>query len=179
MCANFGFGFKVSIWRGTRITVSAKMEALDPITEHETSDLDAPRNGELLYILVIQLQSCILHCDGLILTWRDSNVDCCKICGCIQFSFIDLWSWILDIFGLRNQHYIACDLRNMLWLEICVIWSFNLCSKHIFGYLVAENFGSWNITDGWKFNASVKSEIGRCWNDLVLVLHWEEDLRAF
>ena len=151
MCANFGFGFKVSIWRGTRITVSAKMEALNPITEHETSDLDAPRNGELLYILVIQLQSCILHCDGLILTWRDSNVDCCKICGCIQFSFIDLWSWILDIFGLRNQHYIAYDIRNILWLEICVIWSFKCVQRTSNTCLVF-----WWL----KFNAFVKCETG-------------------
>ena len=34
-------------------------EVVDPISEHEPSDLDAPLKGELMYILVIQLKLCI------------------------------------------------------------------------------------------------------------------------
>ena len=62
MCVNLGFGCN-----GTRSNTYPKNEAknnmevatietplvLDPILEHETSNLDAPPKCELMYILVI------------------------------------------------------------------------------------------------------------------------------
>ena len=73
MYANFGFGCKVFVRRGIKSIASAKMEVensmeaakvetnevVDSISKHESSDLDVPRKGELVYILVIQLQLCI------------------------------------------------------------------------------------------------------------------------
>ena len=70
MCAKFGFGFWVFVRRGIKSNISVKMgfennmeaikeetkEVVDPILEHEPSDLDASLKDELMYILVIHVQ---------------------------------------------------------------------------------------------------------------------------
>ena len=67
MLANFGFGCRVFVRRGIKSIASAKMEVensmdaakvktneiVDSILKHESSYVDVPQEGELIYILVI------------------------------------------------------------------------------------------------------------------------------
>ena len=56
-------------------------------------------------------------------------------------------SRFLETYGLRNQHEVACNVINFLWLEIYVIWSFKYLQN------------TFLVICGWIFGALVKFEM--------------------